>query len=216
MLAFTAVFKVAKSVICPCCSFNGFLQITVFMTSTHITFIKRLYQRRTSTDFKICMLTTKLSRFMQCLIQKSAVLKFLTSMFQYYQINWRHSMHVHWHRHHLNFTNHGLPMFRLVWIHYVRWCQICLNRPNFVLYTLTILWEPHQHQGNLQKMFLKIIQGHRSLAGSRAYERTSAEQNCAVTKVIKTQHAMFSDESTPGPSTRNQLEDDVNPDYNRK
>lgn len=61
-------------------------------------------------------------------------------------------------------------------------------------------------------MFLKIIQGHRSLAGSRAYERTSAEQNCAVTKVIKTQHAMFSDESTPGPSTRNQLEDDVKPD----
>ena len=58
----------------------------------------------------------------------------------------------------------------------------------------------------------KIIQGHRSLASPRAYELTSAEQNCAVTKVIKSQHAMFSDESTPGPSTRNQLEDDVKPD----
>ena len=111
MLAFTAVFKVAKSVICPCCSFNGFLQITVFMTSTHITYIKSLYQRLTSTDFKICMLTTKLSRFMQCLILKSAMLKFLTSMFQNYQINRRHSIYVHWHQYHLNFTSHGLPMF---------------------------------------------------------------------------------------------------------
>lgn len=48
------------------------------------------------------------------------------------------------------------------------------------------------------KLFAKnvpknIIQGHRSLAGPRAYERTSAEQNFAVTKVIKSQHAMFSE-----------------------
>lgn len=156
MLAFTAVFKVAKSVICPCCSFNGFLQITVFMTSTHITFIKSLYQRITSTNFKIHMLTTKLSRFVQCLIQKSATLKFLTSTFQNYQINRRHSIYVHWHQYHLNFTRHGLPMFWLVWIHYVRWYWICLNSLNFVLYSLTILWEPHQHQSYLQKMFLKI------------------------------------------------------------
>lgn len=88
-------------------------------------------------------------------------------------------------------------------VEYAKLCTIYTN------YSLRATSASRLFAKNVPK---NIIQGHRSLASPRAYELTSAEQNCAVTKVIKSQHAMFSDESTPGPSTRNQLEDDVKPD----